>query len=48
MPEQEYYYRTSAMFRTAAPQHRWLTNTVFAGMARADGPQVFIRFFALA
>ncbi len=48
VPEQEYYYRTSAMFRTDAPQHRWLTNTVFVGMARADGAQVCIRFFALA
>ena len=48
VPESEYYYRTSAMFRTDAPQHRWLTHTVFVGMARTEGPQVCIRFFALA
>lgn len=48
VPESEYYYRTSPMFRTDAPQHRWLTHTVFVGMARSEGPQVCIRFFALA
>lgn len=48
LPEDEYYYRTSPMFRTDAPQHRWLTHTVFVGMARSEGPQVCIRFFELA
>ena len=48
VPEDEYYYRTSAMFRTGAPQHRWLTQSVFVGMARAEGTQVCIRFFELA
>lgn len=47
VPESEYYYRTSPMFRTDAPAHRWLTHTVFVGMARAEGAQVCIRFFAL-
>ena len=47
VPESEYYYRTSPMFRTDAPQHRWLTHTVFVGMARTEGTQVCIRFFAL-
>ena len=48
LPESEYYYRTSPMFRTDAPQHRWLTHTVFVGMARSEGPQVCIRFFELS
>lgn len=47
LPEDEYYYRTAAMFRTDAPQHRWLTHTVFVGMARSEGSQVCIRFFEL-
>jgi hypothetical protein len=48
IPEDEYYYRTSPMFRTDAPQHRWLTHTVFVGMARSEANQVCIRFFELA
>ncbi len=48
LPESEYYYRTSPMFRTDAPQHRWLTHTVFVGMARSERGQVCIRFFELA
>jgi hypothetical protein len=47
-PETEYYYRTSPIFRTDAPQHRWLTHTVFVGMARSEGAQVCIRFFEVA
>lgn len=48
IPETEYYYRTSPMFRTEAPQHRWLCHTVFVGMARSENGQVCIRFFDLA
>jgi hypothetical protein len=48
VPEEEYYYRTSPIFRTDAPAHRWLTHTVFVGMARAEGAQVCLRFFALS
>lgn len=48
LPESEYYYRTSPMFRTDAQQHRWLTHTVFVGMARSDRGQVCIRFFELS
>ncbi len=46
--EEEYYYRTSAMFRTDGEAYRWLTHTVVIGMARAEATQVCIRFFALA
>jgi hypothetical protein len=46
--EREYYYRTSPVFTTDAPQHRWLTETVFVGLARQEGPTICIRFFALA
>lgn len=48
VPESEYYYRTSPMFRTDSSAHQWLTRTVFIGMARSEGSQVCIRFFALA
>jgi hypothetical protein len=46
--EREYYYRTSPRFRTDAPQHAWMTRTVFVGMARQEGTTICIRFFALA
>ncbi len=47
VPESEYYYRTSPMFRTDSAAHEWLTRTVFVGMARSEGHQVCIRFFAV-
>lgn len=31
------YYRTSPVFRTDAPAHRWLAETVFVGLARTEG-----------
>ena len=46
--ETEYYYRTSPVFTTESPAHRWLTETVFVGLAREDDGDVCIRFFALA
>jgi len=39
------YFRTSPMFRTDAPQHRWLAETVFVGVARDEDEQVCIRFY---
>ncbi|WIM94111.1 DUF3237 domain-containing protein [Actinoplanes oblitus] len=45
LPETEYYYRTSPVFRTDAPAHRWLASSVFVGLARGEGGQVRIRFF---
>ena len=47
VPEDEYYYRTSPVFTTEAPQHRWLAETVFVGLAREDRGDICIRFFAL-
>jgi hypothetical protein len=41
----ELYYRTSPIFRTDAPAHRWLAESVFVGMARTEEGQVCIRFF---
>jgi hypothetical protein len=46
--ESEYYFRTSPTFRTDAPGHRWLAESVFVGLARSEGAQVCIRFFVLA
>jgi len=39
------YFRTSPVFRTDAPAHRWLAETIFVGVARDEGGQVCIRFF---
>ncbi|GII05899.1 hypothetical protein Pta02_79070 [Planobispora takensis] len=42
------YYRTSPTFRTDAPAHRWLSRTVFVGLAReAEEHSVAIRMYAL-
>ena len=41
----EVYFRTSPVFRTDAPQHRWLAETVFVGLARDEGGQICIRFY---
>jgi uncharacterized protein DUF3237 len=41
------YYRTSPVFRTDAPAHRWLAETVFVGLAREEGGDVCIRFYAV-
>ena len=35
------------MFTTDAAQHRWLTETVFVGLARQEGMTICIRFFAV-
>ncbi|MCL7428407.1 DUF3237 domain-containing protein [Streptomyces sp. NPDC057798] len=46
--EAGHYYRTSPVFRTDAPAHRWLAETVFVGLARPDGENaVVIRMYAL-
>ncbi|MFJ9080502.1 DUF3237 domain-containing protein [Streptomyces sp. NPDC102278] len=46
--EAGHYYRTSPVFRTDAPAHRWLAETVFVGLARPDGDRaVVIRVYAL-
>jgi hypothetical protein len=41
----EAYFRTSPVFRTDAPHHRWLAETVFVGLARDDAGQICIRFY---
>ena len=48
VPENAYYYRTSPVFTTGAEGLRWLTETVFVGMARSENGAICIRFFALA
>ena len=42
-----YYFRTQPVFRTDAPQHSWLTHTVFVGVAFDDSEsdQIRIQFF---
>ena len=45
LDDSEVYFRTSPVFRTDAPQHRWMAETVFVGRARDDAGQVCIRFF---
>jgi hypothetical protein len=45
LAESEAYFRTSPVFRTDAPAHRWLAETVFVGLARDERGQVCIRFY---
>ncbi|MER7111054.1 DUF3237 domain-containing protein [Streptomyces sp. NPDC000229] len=46
--EAGHYYRTSPAFRTDAPAHRWLAETVFVGLARPVGDDVVaIRMYAV-
>jgi hypothetical protein len=46
--ETGHYFRTSPVFRTDAPAHRWLAETVFVGLARPEGENVIaIRVYAL-
>ncbi|MGW0561505.1 DUF3237 domain-containing protein [Streptomyces sp. NPDC003016] len=46
--ETGHYYRTSPVFRTDAPAHRWLAETVFVGLARPEGEDVVaIRMYAV-
>jgi hypothetical protein len=45
IPADALYYRTSPVFRTDAPAHRWLAETVFVGLARGEDGRVCIRFF---
>jgi hypothetical protein len=49
IPEDEagLYFRTAAVFQTDAPQHRWLAENQFIGMARDDGGHVAVRVFLL-
>ncbi|KHL18978.1 UNVERIFIED_CONTAM: hypothetical protein LK11_04330 [Mumia flava] len=49
VPTSEYYFRTQPVFRTDAPAHAWLSETVFVGWAYDDlrNGQVCIRFFAV-
>ena len=45
IPASDVYFRTSPVFRTDAPQHRWLAETVFVGLARDEAGQICIRFY---
>ncbi|MFJ2259146.1 DUF3237 domain-containing protein [Streptomyces sp. NPDC087844] len=41
------YFRTSPVFRTDAPAHRWLAATVFVGLAREEDGHIVIRCYAV-
>ncbi|MFG2452630.1 DUF3237 domain-containing protein [Streptomyces sp. NPDC048512] len=41
------YFRTSPVFRTDAPAHRWLAATVFVGLARVEEDHIVIRLYSL-
>jgi hypothetical protein len=45
LQESEVYFRTSPVFRTDAPAHRWLAETVFIGLARDEDGQVCVRIY---
>ncbi|WP_448719623.1 DUF3237 domain-containing protein [Microbacterium natoriense] len=41
------YFRTAPVFQTDAPQHRWLAESQFVGLARDEDGAVCIRVFLL-
>ncbi|MBW8486877.1 DUF3237 domain-containing protein [Actinomadura parmotrematis] len=41
------YFRTSPVFHTDAPAHRWLAETVFVGLARDEDDVIAIRLYAV-
>lgn len=44
--DRDRYFRTSPVFRTDAPQHRWLTEHVFVGVAADESDsRIVIRMF---
>lgn len=43
----DYYFRTSPVFQTDAPAHRWLAENQFVGLARDEPGQICIRFFRI-
>ncbi|MEV8306617.1 DUF3237 domain-containing protein [Streptomyces flavidovirens] len=45
--EAGYYFRTSPVFRTDAPAHRWLAETVFVGLAREEDGDIVIRIYSV-
>ena len=45
--ESELYYRTAFTFQTDAAAHRWLAESQFIGMARAEPDAVCIRVFRI-
>lgn len=49
IPAEQLYFRTSPVFRTDAPAHRWLAESVFVGLAEDDlaSGQIVIRFFVV-
>jgi hypothetical protein len=47
VPESEYYFRTAPVFQTDAPEHRWLAEHQFVGLARDEYGQVCIRVFVV-
>lgn len=47
VPEDEYYFRCAPVFQTDAPQHRWLAEHQFVGLARDEDGQVCIRMFVV-
>ncbi|GAA1698494.1 DUF3237 domain-containing protein [Microcella alkalica] len=47
VPEEEYYFRTAPVFQTDAPQHRWLAEHQFLGLARDEDGQVCVRVFVV-
>ncbi|KRA24923.1 hypothetical protein ASD65_11145 [Microbacterium sp. Root61] len=49
LPEDEpgLYFRTAPVFQTDAPQHRWLAENQFIGLARDEDGHVCIRVYLL-
>jgi hypothetical protein len=41
----DYYFRTTPYFDTAAPAHHWLTHSIFVGNAAREPERVVISFY---
>lgn len=43
----EYYFRCAPVFQTDAPEHRWLAENQFVGVARDEEGQIRIRIYVV-
>jgi hypothetical protein len=47
VPDRDYYFRTAPVFQTDSPEHRWLAENQFVGLARDEEGQVRIRCYVV-
>ena len=47
VPPERVYFRTAPVFETAAPEHAWLTRSLFVGVGERRPDSVRVRVFAV-